>query len=136
MKPEVLALARHRFARAREALAEGERLLATDSPRGAVNRLYYATFYAARALLATKERDTSKHRGVISMFQREFVKTGRVNRDLARVLPRLFEKRQRTDYADFADVGLEEASDLHDQARAFVDECERVLERLVAGGDG
>ncbi len=52
MKSELEKLARHRLSRAREAFAEGEQLLAAGGLMGAVNRLYYAAFYAARALLA------------------------------------------------------------------------------------
>lgn len=32
--------------------------------RGAINRLYYAGFYAAKALLAVRNLDTSKHSGI------------------------------------------------------------------------
>ncbi len=42
MKPELEKLARHRFARAREAFAEGDLLLTKDAFMGAVNRFYYA----------------------------------------------------------------------------------------------
>jgi uncharacterized protein (UPF0332 family) len=48
-----LKLARHRLARAKEAFGEGGHLLTKGAPMGgAVNRFYYAAFYAARALLA------------------------------------------------------------------------------------
>ena len=46
------ALARHRLARAREALADADVLVSTNRWNGALNRLKYAAFYAARALLA------------------------------------------------------------------------------------
>lgn len=83
MKSELEKLARHRLSRAREAFAEGEQLLAASGLMGAVNRLYYAAFYAARALLALREVDSSRHSGVISMFQRHFVKTRLVSIDKA-----------------------------------------------------
>jgi uncharacterized protein (UPF0332 family) len=57
VKPELAALARHRMAQAQETLAEADQLLASQGLRGAVNRLYYATFYAARALLATRDEE-------------------------------------------------------------------------------
>ncbi|WP_447977319.1 HEPN domain-containing protein [Candidatus Nitrospira bockiana] len=109
MKPEVKALARHRMSRAREAFAEGDHLLTKGSPIGAVNRFYYAAFYAARALLAVKEADSSRHSGVISLFQKHFVSTGQVSTTHAKALPRSFEKRQNTDYGDFATIAPEEA---------------------------
>lgn len=132
MKPEVRALARHRFARAREAFTEGEHLLAKGASMGAVNRFYYAAFHAARALLATRGVDSPRHSGVISLFQQHFVKSGLVEAEGAKALPRSFEKRQDVDYGDFATVSADEAARTRDEVRAFVEECGRVLERLIA----
>jgi len=109
VKEEIRVLALHRLARAREAFAEGEQLLMTGALTGATNRLYYAAFHAARALLATREVDSSKHSGVILLFQRHFVRTGLFAASVAQALPRAFEKRQKTDYADFATVESDEA---------------------------
>lgn len=63
MKAELEALARHRLARAREALGEGEHLLVTGALMGAVNRFSYGAFHAARSLLATRQADSPRHRG-------------------------------------------------------------------------
>jgi uncharacterized protein (UPF0332 family) len=52
VKPELEKFARHRLGRGKEAFAEGEHLLTKGASMGAVNRFYYAAFYAARALLA------------------------------------------------------------------------------------
>ena len=42
--------------------------------RPSVNRSYYAMIYAVLALLALKRKETSKHSGAISIFDKEFVK--------------------------------------------------------------
>jgi uncharacterized protein (UPF0332 family) len=77
MKPEQLeALLRYRIEQAHETLWEAEILLNESAWRGAVNRAYYAMFYALLGLLATKQLGTSKHSGAISLFDHEFVKTG------------------------------------------------------------
>ncbi len=136
MTPEIEALARHRLARARDALAEGEHLLANSAPMGAVNRFYYGAFYAARALLATRQADSARHSGVIALFQKHFVKTGVVDRETAKALPRSFEKRQKSDYGDFATATAAEAEDLRAEVRAFVDDCERALDRMIADASG
>jgi len=81
--------------RAREAFSEGEHLLAKGAGAGAVNLFYYGAFHAARALLATRQVDSSKHSGVMSLFQKHFVKEGLVDQAIARALPRAFEKRQK-----------------------------------------
>lgn len=50
----------------------------------AVNRSYYAMFYAASALLASEGLARSKHSGVISAFGEHFVKTGLIQVEYAR----------------------------------------------------
>lgn len=131
MTPEVIALARHRLARAQEAFEEGEELLAKGKPVGAMNRFYYAAFHAARSLLATREVDSARHSGVISLFQQHFVKTGEFETEKAKALPHAFEKRQDVDYGDFMTITQEEAEKIRQEVRAFVDECGQVLDRGV-----
>ena len=88
------ALASHRLMRAREPLAEADLLVSPNRWNGALNRAYYAAFYAARARLALKRMDSSRHSGVIALFQEHFVKTGAVPPDIARALPQAFARRQ------------------------------------------
>ena len=42
----------------------------------AILRLYYTMFYCAEALLLTKGLTFSRHKGVITSFGKQFVKTG------------------------------------------------------------
>lgn len=132
MKEEIKALARHRLSRAHEAFVEGEHLLAQGAPMGAINRFYYGAFYADRSLLATRELDSARHSGVIFLFQDHFVKTGIISLENAKALPRSFEKRQKSDYGDFATVTLEEARKIKDEVKAFIIECERALEQTIS----
>jgi len=138
VRDEIRTLARHRFDRAREALADGERLLAAGGLRGATNRFYYAALFAARALLATREVDSARHAGVIALFQRHFAGAGLVDMDRARALARAFEKRQKVDYADFSTITPEEVHGIRDEVDAFVRACASTFERLATteGGSG
>ena len=130
MTPEAAALARHRLARARAMLHDADLLTTNQSLESAVNRYYYAAFHAARALLATRALDSGKHSGVIALFQREFVKSGLVSSDVARALPRAFEKRQNSDYADFVEISAEEVERIKSAAHLFVSTCSLVFESL------
>lgn len=71
---------------------------------------------------------------MISLFQKHFVKTGLIEVSRARALSRSFEKRQKTDYGDFATVTFEETQAIRGEVLAFVEECSRLLERLAAEG--
>jgi uncharacterized protein (UPF0332 family) len=84
------------------------------------------------ALLATRELDSSRHSGVISLFQAQFVKSGMIATEKAKALPRSFEKRQKSDYGDFATVTAKEAESIRNEINAFVEACEQLLDRLIA----
>ena len=86
------ALAPHPLARAKTALDEADLLIAGERCSGALNRVYYAAFYAARAALATVNADSSRHSGTIALFQQHFVRSGVILGDIAKALPRAFEK--------------------------------------------
>ena len=128
MSPEVNAIARHRIERADAACRGGELLAQQHSYSGAANRYYYAAFHAARALLATRGVDSARHAGVIALFQQHFVKSGDFPTDIARALPRSFEKRLSSDYSDFVDISAEEVERVRTEVHAFVDACRQLLQ--------
>lgn len=121
MNPEQLeALLRYRIEQAHETLRESEILLGEAALRGAVNRAYYAMFYALLALLATRQLGTSKHSGALSLFDREFVKAGLFPRELSRALHQAFDRRQQYDYGEMASLSQEIAQRTLLDARMFV----------------
>ena len=123
------ALANHRLARAREALVEADLLISAKRWNGALNRLYYALFYAARALLALKRIDSSRHSGVIALFQEYYVKPGLVPAEVARVLPQAFARRQRADYGDFAEAQEGDVQTLRGDVERFLNSCAEIVNR-------
>jgi len=126
-----LEIAKRRILRAHETLEESGLLITARHWRGALNRIYYAAFYAARALLATRDLDAGRHSGVIALFQQHFVKTGIVPANIAKALPYAFESRQTSDYADIADPGEEDVIALQMSVTAFVAACEHVVEQQI-----
>jgi len=57
----------------------------------AVNRLYYAVFYAVNALLVLNEIQTKSHSATKSQFSLHFIKTGRFDKKYGRLLSQLFD---------------------------------------------
>jgi uncharacterized protein (UPF0332 family) len=88
---------------------------------GCVNRLYYACFYAVSGLLLQDGLSASKHTGVRSLFNRHYVRTGKVPKELAPIYNDLFERRQEGDYMDFVD--FEEAAAHHVTGRPRTATC-------------
>ncbi len=84
-------------------------------------------FYAALAMLITIDRGSSKHQGVIALFDENFIKQNVLPRELGKLLHRVFEMRQAGDYRDMLIVTEEQAVDAVNAAVKFVDSIEDKL---------
>ncbi len=100
-------------------------LLEEGLTRGSVNRSYYAMFYVVLALLASPKKETSMHSVAISLFDKDFVKTGVFPKELSRWLHDAFNMRQRADYAPNCIPSVEEAGEILDRAVFFVEEVRK-----------
>jgi uncharacterized protein (UPF0332 family) len=93
----------------------------------AVNRLYYACFYVASALMLSENIDASTHNGIKAMLGLKYVKTGKIDSKYGRIYQQLFENRQSGDYEDFVYCDQE----LYDRLRPQADEFITVINRLI-----
>ena len=128
MNEKVLALIQYRLQQADDSIKEAAVLLKEGmSYRAVMNRLYYAMFYAVLALLQEKQVGTSKHAGVISLFDKEFIKSGIFAKDLSMALHRAFELRQKGDYMERAEVAKEDVEDILPKVLDFVSKIKTYL---------
>jgi uncharacterized protein len=95
------AVVRYWWDKAHESLRAARRELAADAYTFAINRAYYALFYAVSALLLEERRRFSKHSGVRAAFNRDLVKPGRLSRKHGELYNQLFRDRQEGDYIEF-----------------------------------
>jgi uncharacterized protein (UPF0332 family) len=116
---------------ARESLEDARILHERARYRGSTNRSYYAMFYAASALLATKGLGSSKHSGVLSLLHKEFVKSRLFSAEVAKLMDKCFDFRVRTDYKDLQMPTAEQSSEMLAAAEEFLKETARVLESLT-----
>lgn len=98
----------------------------------AISRAYYAMFYAASALLASKGIARSKHSGVVSAFGEHFVKTGIFESTYAKMLGQAFDSRLDSDYniVFTPEQALVEA--IQQDAQRFVQRAEQYLQQTGA----
>jgi uncharacterized protein (UPF0332 family) len=124
------ALIKYRLERAHEALSDARLILSQKgSYASVINRAYYAMFYAALALLITIDRGSSKHQGVIALFDENFIKQNILPRELGRLFHRAFEMRQAGDYRDMLIVTEEQAVDSINSAEKFIAAIEEKLSK-------
>ena len=72
-----------------------------------------------RALLAVGGQDFSKHARVISYFQKEYIKTGKLDKRFSKYISQAFQIRNNTDYADFYIVSKSDAEEQYEKAEDF-----------------
>ena len=121
-------LAIYRLGDSKEKLKASKILFENGSYKDSVSRSYYAMFTSARALLATKSLDSTKHSGIISLFNLHFVKTGVVGKEYGKLLAEAKNIREESDYGDFVIVSKEEAGIQLEHAERFIKEVEKVIE--------
>ncbi len=127
MNKETLTLINYRLERARESLEEAKLLFARGHTNTYVNRLYYACFYAVSALLLTKGLSSAKHSGIRSFFHQNFVKTGRLDKSLGQIYDKLYDNRQKSDYADLINFEAHEVNDWYDEAERIVQKIQNLI---------
>ena len=115
------ALVEYRLERAHETMKEAALLAEKEYFNAAVNRLYYACYYATEALLLKHKIEAKSHAGVKAMLGLHFVSKGLIPIPIGKILSTLYEKRQSGDYDDFIYCDKEMTEDLTVQAQTFID---------------
>jgi uncharacterized protein (UPF0332 family) len=112
---------------ARDALKSAQYNLDGGYYRVAANRGYYAFFYAATALLMTLNISRGKHSGVLAAFREIFVKTGLFPTEDSITFGEAFELRNTSDYDILGSIDLEDAQNVIQNAKDFLERCEEYL---------
>lgn len=95
--------------------------------RAAVNRAYYAIFYAASAMLLTKGLERRKHSGVISAFREYFVRPKLIESEYSGFYGEVLVIREDADYAIEIPIDADAAEMALHQARRFVRRMQEYL---------
>ena len=121
-------LVKYRLDSAKEKLESAKILLDNAHYKDSIGRSYYAIFSAVRAVLAKDAVDFAKHAGVISYFQREYIKTGVFDKKYSAYLQEAFQIRNNCDYNDFYIVAKTDAEEQYARAVEYYDVVKTYLE--------
>jgi len=124
-------LSEYRLKKAESLLIQAELLLRNQQYDGSINRSYYAIFNAVRSMLALLRTDSRSHSGVISFFDRYFVKTGMFDKQFSKIVHAAFDTRQDNDYEDFYVPSEAEAQEQYDNATQLIREIKQKCELII-----
>jgi len=120
---------RYRLQKAKETISETRILIENKLWNTAINRMYYACYYAVGALLVKQGVETSSHSGSRQKFGQLYIHTGLISTEHGKHYSELFEKRQKGDYNDFIDFDEETVLRFFQPSIDFINVIEaRILE--------
>ena len=122
------SLIAYRIERAYESLKEAKLMAEGGFYNASINRLYYACYYMAVALLLKNNISAQTHSGVKTMLGMHFTSKGKLSISASKIFTTLFEKRHSSDYDAFVYCDQEMFDELYPKAEAFIEEVKNLLE--------
>lgn len=95
----------------------------------AINRSYYSAFYSMKAIEILDGFDSKKHSGVVAYFRSQYIKNGILDKELSRIIGRLLDSREQSDYNLTVEFNLQDATELFSYAKKFVNEIDQYLKQ-------
>lgn len=130
-KEEKLELSNYRLNSAEENLKDSKTLFDLKSYRNSIGHSYYTIFSSMRAILALDGVDFKKHSGVISYFQREYIKSNILDKNYSYIIDKAFRYRSRSDYQDFYVAYKSDAEEQYNNAKEFLEEVKKYIENRI-----
>ncbi|MFH1528493.1 MAG: HEPN domain-containing protein [Bacteroidota bacterium] len=120
MDESILALSKYRMQKATDDLNSSEVLLNEKYYAQSINRSYYAIFHAVRAILAFDKFDSKKHSGIIAYFNKNYVKSGIIEKQFSSILISAQQIRTESDYDDLFIATQDDADSQFNNAKLFI----------------
>ena len=95
----------------------------------AMSKIYYAAFYIVNALLNNIKLNPKTHLVAKSLFNKEFVLTGIVSKEMGELYSTLLAKRFEADYEDFAIIDDIKVKEYLREVRAFLEVAKELLSK-------
>lgn len=121
-------LSQKELSRSKKALSAAKALLAYQLYEDCASRAYYSVLHAAKAALAIEGIEPQSHHAVRRMFGLYLVKTGKIEKDFARILTAEQEDREIGDYDIHTEIEQDTAQKRVADAEEFIERIEKYLQ--------
>lgn len=122
-------LANYRIQEAKNTLQVAKNCLKDCFYKDAINRSYYAAFYAIQAVLALGTIDFKRHKDVVAYFNKEYVAANKFSKELWHRLATLKQLREKSDYDDFYIASREKATEQVETATIILEDVKNYLDQ-------
>ena len=116
------ALSVYRMEQAEETLTAAKMCLEYHLYKDCINRSYYVAFYAVKAVLAIEG---------VAYFNKMYVASGKVSREVGKRLGRIKTVREDSDYSEFYIASAEDAAKQYESACFILEEIKKYLPTMI-----
>lgn len=88
-------------------------------------------FYAVKAVLAIEGKDFKRHKDAVAYFNKTYVASGKVSREVGKRLGRIKTVREDSDYSEFYIASAEDAAKQYESACFILEEIKKYLPTMV-----
>ncbi len=113
-------LIQYRMSQALETADVVDFLIQNDKLNTAVNRIYYGIFYSLLALGLKHGYETSKHMQLIGWFNKEFIRSGKINVKYGRIVREAYEIRRTGDYDAYVEFEKKDVENYFHDMKEFI----------------
>ncbi len=125
------ALSVYRMEQSEETLQAARMCLENNLYKDCINRSYYVVFYAVKAVLAIEGIDFKRHKDAIAYFNKTYVASGKMPREVGKRLGRIKTVREDSDYSEFYIASAEDAAKQYESACLVQEEIKLYLATLL-----
>jgi len=116
-----------RLDNARQTFEDAKIIISNKLWKAAANRLYYACYYAASALIIKLGLEAKTHAGIIRLLGLHVISKNLLKKELGDMYYKLFSLRLRGDYDDWIVVNEDDIIPLLEPAKQFISEIENLI---------
>lgn len=116
-----------RLEQAKEDMDNAHLLFDNGRYKAANNRSYYAIFHALKAVLALDSFDSKKHSGIISEFQKRYIKEGIFPKEVSKMIDSAFIIRNASDYDDMFIADKTQTEEQMNNAEYIIEKVEEYI---------
>ncbi len=117
----------YKFKRADDAIKAAEVLIKEGFWLDSLSKIYYAAFYAVNALLINMELNPKTHNGTKSLFHKEFILKGLIDKKFGFLYDHLLAKRFEADYENFALIDEKEVPEYLKSVKEFILKAKEIV---------
>lgn len=120
-------LIRLHIEKARETASDVRFLIDNSKFFLAVNRIYYGMFYILSALALKSQFQTSKHQQLIGWFNKNFIKTGKLEEKIGEIIHNAYDMRSKSDYDIYTCFSNDEVENMYIDMQMFISSVEKMI---------